>query len=169
MLPVFSFGQSNSVFGFPLKFNSGLTTGSDNSVLNLVGINGSCDTNVYAPIKYYWVDTSIVFVYNDIKIPAFGYSYNVCIGKKAGDHLINEKYCVIVGSDIPDSIKKTFIKRDMVWYVDYNEPLLEDQPELKLMLFTYEERVINTGNDLPMLRKMLNQAITNYYRTKEQY
>ncbi len=95
--------------------------------------------------------------------------YNVCLGKTAGKYLALEKYCIIVGSNISDSLNRSFKGRDMVWYVDYDEPLLKKDPEIKFMLFTYEERVIKTGNDVPGLRKMLNHAIMNYYKLKEEH
>jgi hypothetical protein len=71
-------------------------------------------------------------------------SFNVCIGKDAGSFLSRESYCVIVGHD---STAVTLRGKDMLWYVDFNEPALLDRPMIKILLEHYDQNYVAKGND----------------------
>lgn len=70
--------------------------------------------------------------------------FNVIIGYGAGKYLTTESYCVIVGHD---SIAVNTKGKDMVWYVNWDEPLLIMHPDIKKILFDYYLEYIKTGKD----------------------
>lgn len=59
---------------------------------------------------------------------------NVIIGEGAGKHLTTESYCVIIGSS---NLAVYASGADMLWIVDWNEPYLLKNPEIKNILWNY--------------------------------
>ena len=68
--------------------------------------------------------------------------YNTLIGEGAGESLTNESYCVIIGHD---STAQNIKGEDMLWYVDWDEPLLN--VGYKCILKQYLREYIETGKD----------------------
>lgn len=59
---------------------------------------------------------------------------NVIIGEGAGKHLTTESYCVIVGSN---NLAVYASGADMLWIVDWDEPYLLKNSEIKNILWNY--------------------------------
>lgn len=86
--------------------------------------------------------------------------YNFCMGEGAGTYLMNERLCVIVGHS-----KKHIEARgdDMIWLVDWNEPLLKNNQYVKVTLKQYYDEVVIKGLDNVEKRKDLWYKLNNYH------
>lgn len=85
--------------------------------------------------------------------------FNVIIGKEAGKYITTESYCVIVGHD---SIHVNARRKDMMWLVDWNEPYLCQNPDIKEILTDYYNNFVKTGKDdkhyrLSMVLRIVNR------------
>lgn len=69
---------------------------------------------------------------------------NILIGHDAGKYLTLESYCVIIGRD---SIHVNTKGNNLIWIVDYSEPFLLNNPDIKDMILNYENNVIKKGKD----------------------
>jgi len=84
--------------------------------------------------------------------------FNVAIGREAGKYLTTESYCVIVGHD---STAINIKGEDMIWYVNWDEPLLLINKDIKQILFQYYTDYIKTGKDDKDFRAGLVLRIIN--------
>lgn len=90
-----------------------------------------------------------------IEIDSLCGSYNVKVGVGAGDKMICEHHCVVVGHD---SVAQNTHGKNLVWYVDYTEPYLPKC--LAVLLKTYEPRI---GTDKDNYESRRELALTYFY------
>lgn len=82
--------------------------------------------------------------------------YNLLLGKDSGKSLTNENLCIIIGSGEEAINSKG---KDMLWVVDWNEPLLKVYPEVLVSLKKYRENFIDTKKDTKETRTTLLETI----------
>ena len=85
--------------------------------------------------------------------------HNILIGVNAGMFITNESYCVIIGHD---SLAINAKGKDMIWQVDWNEPYILKNPDIKIILEDYYKRFILTNKDdkdyrLGLVFKIINR------------
>jgi len=86
------------------------------------------------------------------------YSYNVLIGEGVGKNFTHEEFCVIVGHD---SIAVNAQGKDMMWIVNWNEPYLLQNPEIKTLLEEYDNSIRKKALDSPANRIRLVLSVQN--------
>ena len=93
---------------------------------------------------------------NGMNIPNGG--FNILIGNGAGKYLTNESYCVIIGHN---KLAVNSKGKDMIWLVDWNEPYLVTNPDIKIILLDYYKSFVKTKKDSKDYRAGLALRIIN--------
>ena len=84
--------------------------------------------------------------------------FNILIGNGAGKYITNESYCIIVGHN---KLAVNSKGKDMIWLVDWNEPYLKSNLDIKIILLNYYNSFIKTKKDSKNYRVGLALRIIN--------